>query len=66
MDFGGEMAGLRALLDASRQGLPIDARKSAFLDAAKGWQGQQDAKAAERQRQQDEWLRTYDPGTGAP
>jgi len=59
-DFAPEILGLRSELDAARRGLPADQRKSAFLEAARTWQGEQDAKAAERQRQQDEWQRMYD------
>lgn len=66
MDFGGELAGLRALLDAARQGQPIDARRTSFLDAARQWQSGQDAIKSKREQDDQEWLRTYDPGTGAP
>jgi hypothetical protein len=65
MDFTPEVLGLRAELDAARQGLPSDARQRAFLEAAQGWQAEQTALRQRRDQDYQDWLSTYDPGSGS-
>lgn len=65
VDFAPAQAGISSLIQAALSGASVQDRIAAFQSGTQPLLDARAAKQAQRQAGYDEWLRTYDPGTGS-